>query len=65
MLLEAPDFIRRPFPVLARLVDHRRCQQLRRVEIAHRESLEPRFVPAGETVQLRPPHVPELDVDTV
>ena len=51
--------------MLACLVDHCGREQLRRVELADGEPLEPRFLAAGETVQLCTTNVPQLDVDTV
>ena len=51
--------------MLPRLVDQGSGQELRGVELAYSEPLQPRLLAAGETVQLRPPHVPQLDVDPV
>jgi hypothetical protein len=65
MLLDSPDLVRGTLAVLSRLINDRRRQQFRRVELADGESFEPRFLPAREALQLRSPHVPELDIDPV
>lgn len=65
MLLDSFDFVWRTFSVLASLIDNRGGQQLRGIEIAHGEALEPSLLPAREALQLRSPHVSELYVDPV
>lgn len=65
VLLNAPDFVRWPTPMFARLVHHCSRQQLRRIELADREAFKPSFMTTREAVNLRPPHVPELDIDAV
>jgi hypothetical protein len=65
LLLNAPRFIRRTPPMFPRLVDDGGCQQLRRIELADRETFEPGFMTAGQAVELRPTNVPKLDVDAV
>jgi hypothetical protein len=64
-LLNALDFIGRSPPVLPRLVNHGRCQELRRIEFADRETIEPSFLTARQAMELRAPDVPELNVDAV
>lgn len=51
--------------MLPRLIDHSSRQQLRRIEFADGETFEPRFMPAGQALELRPTHVPQLDIDAV
>ena len=65
MLLDSPHFIWRTLAVLPCLIDDCGGQQLRRVELADREPLEPSFLPARQAMQLRPAYVPKLDVDAV
>jgi hypothetical protein len=65
MVLNSPNFVGWAFPMLPRLVDHGGRQELRGVELAYSEPLQPRLLAAGETVQLRPLYVPHLDVDPV
>ena len=47
------------------LIDNCGSEQLRRVEIAHRESVEPGLLPARQAMQLCAANVPQLDVHTV
>lgn len=65
MLLDPFEFVWRALSVLASLIDHRGGQQLRGVEVAHGEALEPSLLPTREALKLRSPHVPDLDVDPV
>jgi hypothetical protein len=51
--------------MLPRLIDHRRGQQLCRIELADRKAFKPGFLPARQAVKLRPAHVPQLDVYAV
>src|SRR5206468_750696 len=62
---DALDIVRRPLAMLARLVDERGRDQLDGLELAHRESIEPRFLAARQAVNLRAPHVPQLDIHAV
>lgn len=48
-----------------RLIDDCGGQQLRRIELAHGEALEPRVLTAREAVHLRAPGVPQLHVDAI
>ena len=65
VLLDTPDFVRSPTAMSARLADHRRCQQLRGIELTKGKPLEPRLLSACRALQLRASDVPELDVDAV
>ncbi len=65
MLLDPFEFVWRALSVLASLIDNRGGQQLRGIELAHCEALEPSLLPTREALQLRPAHIPELDVDAV
>src|SRR4051812_10909129 len=65
MFLDSPDLVRGTLAVLSRLINDRRRQQFRRVELADGESFEPCLLPARKALQLRSPDVPELDVDPV
>jgi hypothetical protein len=65
MLLDASDFIRRSLSVLSCLIDHGCRQQLRWIEVANGESLEPSFFPARDAVELRASDVPKLDVHAI
>jgi hypothetical protein len=65
VLLDSLGFLRRTLAVLSSLVDNRGGQQFHGVKIAHRESFEPSLLPAGEALQLRSSHVPQLDVHAV
>ena len=47
------------------LIDQGCGEHLRWIEIADRESLEPRLLTARHAMKLRAAHVPELDIDTV
>ena len=58
-------FIRWSLSMLARLIDHRCRQQLRGIEVAYGESLEPCFLPTRQAVKLCAPDVPQLDVDAI
>jgi hypothetical protein len=51
--------------MLPSLIEHRGRQEFRRVELAHRESIQPRFLAAGMALELGPIGVPELDVHAV
>ena len=51
--------------MLPGLVHDSACQELRGVEFADRETIEPSLLPASEAVKLRTPHVPKLDVNAV
>jgi hypothetical protein len=64
-VLKSADFVGWTPAMLARLVYDRRNEELCRVQFTYREPVEPRFVAAGEAVQLRPPNVPEFDVHAV
>ena len=65
LLMNALHFVGRTLAVLPRLVDDRGCQELRRIEFADRETIEPRLLPARQAVKLRAPHVPQFDIDAV
>jgi hypothetical protein len=65
VFLYTSDFIRRALSMLARLIDHGSRQELRRIEVADRESLEPCLVPTRQAVKLRSPDVPQLDVHAI
>jgi hypothetical protein len=47
------------------LIDDSGGEQLCRIELAHGESFQPRFVSAGMALELGPIGVPELDVHAV
>ncbi len=51
--------------MLARLIDQRRPYQLGRLELADRETIEPRLLAAGQAVNLGSPHIPQFDIDAV
>ena len=51
--------------MLPSLIDDRRRQQFRRVELTDREPIKPRLLPAGVALELRTSDVPELDVDAI
>jgi hypothetical protein len=51
--------------MLPSLIDDGCRQQLRGIELAHGESFEPSLLSAREALELRAPHVPELDVNPV
>jgi hypothetical protein len=65
MLLDSFDFIWRTLAMLPSLIDDGCRQQLRGIELAHGESFEPSLLSAREALELRAPHVPELDVNPV
>jgi hypothetical protein len=65
VFLDAPDFVWRTLAMLSRLVNDGRGEQLRRIELTDRESLEPGLLSAREALKLCPPVVPQLDVDAV
>jgi hypothetical protein len=65
MVLNTPGFVRRPLPVLARLIDDGCGEQLGRIEFADSESIEPCLLSAGEAVKLCAPDVPQLDVHAI
>jgi hypothetical protein len=51
--------------MFARLIDHRCGQQLRRIEFADRETFQPCLLTARKALELRPPNIPQLDVNAV
>ena len=51
--------------MLSRLVNDGRGEQLRRIELTDRESLEPGLLSAREALKLCAPVVPQLDVNAV
>ena len=63
--MNALDFIGRSLAVLSRLINDGRRQQLRRIEFADCETIEPGFLAAGQAVQLRAADVPKFDIDAV
>jgi hypothetical protein len=65
LLLNTLHFIGRSLAVFPGLVDNGGGQELRRIEFADRETIEPGLLPASEAVNLRAPHVPKLDVNAV
>jgi hypothetical protein len=65
VFLDAPDFVWRTLAMLSRLVNDGRGEQLRRIELTDRESLEPSLLSAREALKLCPPVVPQLDVNVV
>lgn len=65
MLLDLPRLLWGSFPVLSCLINDRCAEQLCRIELAHGESVQPRFVSAGMALELGPIGVPELDVHAV
>src|SRR5690349_19940407 len=65
MLLDALHFIGWALSELARLIDDGRRQQLRRIEVADSEPLEPCLMSASDAVKLRALDVPQLDIDAV
>jgi hypothetical protein len=65
MLLQLPEFVRRAFAMLPGLIDHGCGQQPHGIEVAYCESLEPRFLPARQTMKLSAPSIPPLDVDAI
>ena len=65
MVLNAPGFVRRPLPVLARLIDDGSGEQLGRIELADSESFEPCLLSAREAMKLCAPDVPQLDVHAI
>ena len=65
MVLNAPGFVRRPFPMFARLIDDGCGEQLGRIELADSESLQPCLLSAREAMKLCAPDVPQLDVHAI
>ena len=65
MVLNAPGFVRRPLPVLARLIDDGCGEQLGRIELADSESFEPCLLSAREAMKLCAPDVPQLYVNAI
>jgi hypothetical protein len=65
VLLNPTDFIWWTLAMLAGLIDHGGREQLRRIEFAQCEALEPRFLVARVTVQLSASPIPQFDVDPV
>ena len=65
MFFDTSDFVRRPLPVLARLIDDGCGEQLGRIELADGESFEPRLLSAREAMKLCAPDVPQLDIDAI
>src|ERR671919_174650 len=65
MVLNAPGFVRRPLPVLARLIDDGSGEQLGRIELADSESFEPCLLSARQAMKLCAPDVPQLDVHAI
>jgi hypothetical protein len=65
MVLNAPGLVRRPLPVLARLIDDGCGEQLGRIEIANSESFEPCLLSAREAMKLCAPDIPQLDVHAI
>ena len=65
MFFDTSDVVWRSLSMLARLVDHGCGQQLRGIEVAHGESLEPRLLPTRQAVKLSAPDVPQLDVHAI
>jgi hypothetical protein len=51
--------------MLPSLIDDGGGQQLRRVELADGKSVEPRLLPAGVALDLRPIGIPQFDVHAV
>lgn len=65
LLLNTLYFLGWALPMLPRLIDNGRSKQLGRIELADRETVEPRLVAAGQAVNLRAPDVPKLDIHAV
>ena len=65
VLFDSLNLLRRTFAVLPSLVDQCGGHQLRDIKLADGESFEPSFLPACEALELRPSHVPELDVHAI
>jgi hypothetical protein len=65
MVLNAHGFVRRPLPVLARLIDDGCGEQLGRIELADSESLQPCLLSAREAMKLCALDVPQLDVHAI
>jgi hypothetical protein len=65
MFFDPPDFVWRTLAMFSRLVNDGRGEELHRIELTYRESLEPGLLSAREAVKLCPPVVPQLDVDPV
>jgi hypothetical protein len=65
MRFNSPVFFGRALTMLPGLVNHRRSQQLRCIEVAKREPLEPCLLPTRQALELRPPNIPQLDVHTI
>lgn len=51
--------------MLTCLINQRRSEQFRRIELAHGEPVEPGLAPAGVAVQARPAAIPLPDINTV
>jgi hypothetical protein len=64
-LVNALDFVGGSLAVLSRLVNNGCDQQLRWIEVADRETIEPSFLAACQAMKLRAANVPKLDVDAV
>jgi hypothetical protein len=65
LLFDATQIVRRAFAMLARLFHERRRHQFHGFELADCEPIEPSLTATRQTMNLRAPHVPELDVDAV
>src|SRR5688500_8630521 len=65
MFFDTSDFVRRPLPVLARLIDDGSGEQLGRIELADSESFEPCLLSTREAMKLCAPDVPQLDVHAI
>jgi len=63
--LNAADFIGRASAVPSGLIHDSGKQQLRRVEFANREALEPRLLTTCQAAKLRAADVPQTDIDTI